>query len=69
MKIKIGKRNLNRLLSVGITPRYAKAILGHPCKPTGRKTEMTTQVEFDGKLIGRREPFVFSVPHLALEAA
>ena len=55
------------LLGIGISKNHVRAILGQPCTQVQCVvTGKITQVEFPGRLIGWKEPFVFCVPNNAL---
>jgi hypothetical protein len=66
MRIKTGMSELLR--AVGISEKHAQAIEGQQCERVRSVVEgKITQVEFDGRLIGWKEPFVFCVPNAVLE--
>lgn len=65
--MKIKPNCVEELASIGIKQKDARKIQDQPCEPTGRKGSDWTQVEFDGALLGLKEPFVFCVPNSTLE--
>jgi len=62
MKLKTGKRVITSLRGIGISRSSAIAIAGQSCKPTGRTGKGFIQVEFDRRILRRKENFVFCVP-------
>jgi hypothetical protein len=62
MKLKTGKRVISALRGIGISQTKAIAIAGKSCKPTGRTGKNFIQVEFDRRILKKKENFVFCVP-------